>query len=249
MTHKVSRIHVLGIAAAMIAVLALGIITAAWAQMTGQRQPFGKQVDASAQVKPWHGPPVHFRKAVGYDTAGNSQARMPQMVAVGDLNGDGVADVAVASMCQPLEGDCYGEDMDIGAISVLLGNGDGTLQPPVVYQSGGFDSFSVVVADVNGDGRPDLVVTNYCQDFECTLNGSVGVLINNGYGFWRAATVDSGGPDAYTLAVGDLNGDGKPDIVTSTGVSHPLQGGVVTNNPGVLLQTTAGVFGSLQDLP
>jgi hypothetical protein len=54
---------------------------------------------------------------------------------------------------------------------------------------------------------------------------------------------------AEQVAVADINGDGKPDIVTSTGVSHPIQGGVVTNNPGVLLQTTPGAFGQLQDLP
>ncbi len=51
-------------------------------------------------------------------------------------------------------------------------------------------------------------------------------------------------PAPNEVAVADINGDGKPDIVTSTGVSRTIQGGVVTNNPGVLLQTTTGVFGA-----
>ena len=57
--------------------------------------------------------------------------------------------------------------------------------------------------------------------------------------------------DANEIAVADINGDGKPDIIVSSGVSHPVQAGVVTNGPGVLLQsaTTPGTFGALQDLP
>ena len=43
---------------------------------------------------------------------------------------------------------------------MLLGNGDGTFQTAVTYGSGGFDAYSVAVADVNGDGKPDLVVAN-----------------------------------------------------------------------------------------
>ena len=46
---------------------------------------------------------------------------------------------------------------------MLLGNGDGTFQPAVSYSSGGWRATSVAVADVNGDGNPDLVVSSECQ--------------------------------------------------------------------------------------
>lgn len=65
-------------------------------------------------------------------------------------------------------------------IGVLLGLGDGTFQPALAYNSGGFDAVWVTVADVNGDGKPDLEVRNACTDSTtcATPVGPVGVLIN-----------------------------------------------------------------------
>ena len=98
-----------------------------------------------------------------------------------------------------------------GVVSVLLGNGDGTFQAAMSYGSGGQDAYSVAVEDVNGDGKPDLLVANYCADSNCLTNGSVGVLLGNGDGTFRAAvTYGSGGYHTVSVAVGDVNGDGKP---------------------------------------
>ena len=59
-----------------------------------------------------------------------------------------------------------------GSVGVLLGNGDGTFQPVVAYGSAGVGAFSIAVADVNADGKPDIVVANFGS-------GTVGVLLNN----------------------------------------------------------------------
>jgi len=65
-------------------------------------------------------------------------------------------------------------------VGVLLGNGDGTFQPALTFSSGGVGAGVVAVADMNGDGRLDLAVTNRCfnSNPNCS-HGSVGVLLNN----------------------------------------------------------------------
>jgi hypothetical protein len=170
-----------------------------------------------------------FQPAVTYDS-GDSQA---VAVAVADLDGDGLADLAVAN-----------NGGLIGTVGVLLGNGDGTFQPAVTYSSEGSSPTSVAVADVNKDGKPDLVVTNCeasgangCLD---APDGSVGVLLGNGDGtFQRAVAYDSGGPGARAVAVADVNGDGKPDLLVADECDPGcVSGGLV----GVLLGNVGGIF-------
>jgi hypothetical protein len=99
---------------------------------------------------------------------------------------------------------------------VLLGNGDGTFQAVATYDSGGgFYATSVTAADVNGDGRPDLLVANE-YDQKYNPGGSAGVLLGNGDGTFQAAvTYYSGGEAALSIAVADVNGDGRPDLVVA----------------------------------
>src|ERR1700680_5056648 len=70
----------------------------------------------------------------------------------------------------------------------------------VTYDSGGMYPDSVAVADVNGDGKPDLVVANYCPSSGCGnggISGTVGILLGNGDGTFRTAvSYDSGGVGA-----------------------------------------------------
>ena len=81
------------------------------------------------------------------------------------------------------------------------------------YGSGGQYAQSVAVGDVNGDGKPDLVVANVCASSNGICNGSVSVLLGNGDGtFQTAVTYGTGGQAAISVAVGDVNGDGKPVI-------------------------------------
>jgi hypothetical protein len=124
-------------------------------------------------------------------------------------------------------------------VGVLLGNGDGTFQPAVSYDPGGTGAWSVAVADVNGDGRPDLVVAIFFYN-------TVGVLLGNGDGTFQAATTyGSGGVGPFSVAVSDLNGDAKPDIAVANfcGASGlnclPGKLGVLLNNTTFTQSPTA----------
>jgi hypothetical protein len=163
-----------------------------------------------------------FNPGVSYDSGGYS----PRSVAVADVNGDGNSDVLVANLCAQ-QFQCE------GAVGVLLGNGDGTFQPVVAYDPGGENSGSVAAADLNGDGRLDLLVVNVCG-LGCGGNGTVGVLLGNGDGsFQSAVAYDSGGQSARSVAVGDVDGDGKPDLAVANSSS---------NTVGVLLGNGDGAF-------
>jgi hypothetical protein len=157
-----------------------------------------------------------FQPPVTYDTG---QYSIPESLAVGDLNGDGHPDIAVANFGHS---DC---DCNDGRVGVLWGSGDGTFQPTVFYPSGGYDTVSVTIQD----GL--LLVINLCQDQYCDWpNGSVCVNGN---------CYDSGGPNPYSVAVGDLNGDGHPDIVVANLLSNAEP---FTMTVGVLLNDGWGGF-------
>ena len=146
-----------------------------------------------------------FRSGPSFATGGSG----PTSVAIADVNRDGKPDVVVTNQ--------YSNDAPTGAVSILLGNGDGTFQPAVSYSSGGTGTSSVAVGDLNGDGRLDLAVANECINPECAT-GAVAVFFGSGNGtFTLSAVYGSGGEDASSIALGDVNGDGKPDIAVATG--------------------------------
>jgi hypothetical protein len=188
-----------------------------------------------------------FQPAVSYGSGGGGGA---ESVAVADVNGDGTPDLVVANSCPGVDsnGDCT---IVNGIVSVLLGNGDGTFQPAVSYGSGGQEPTSVALADLNGDGRPDIVVANYCPSHSssddyldlCQFGGYsvVGVLLGNGDGtFQMAAVYNSGGYYTASVAVADLNGDEKPDLVVGNGSDFwpDFENGAV----GILLGNGDGTF-------
>ena len=75
-----------------------------------------------------------------------------------------------------------------GVVSVLLGNGDGTFQPAATFSSGAYNASFVAVADVNGDGKPDLIVPNQCMtssDCGSGSPGEVSVFLGNGDGTFQ----------------------------------------------------------------
>jgi len=166
-----------------------------------------------------------FQPVVSYGSGGQNA----ESVAVVDVNGDGKPDLLVANQCS--SGSCAG-----GAVSVLLGNGNGTFQAAISYDSGGYYANSVAVRDVNGDGKPDLLVLNQCANAGACADGTVAVLLGNGDGsFQGAATFAPGGQYAYSVATGDVNGDGKLDLLVA---DQRTSGGTI----GVLLGKGDGTF-------
>jgi hypothetical protein len=168
-----------------------------------------------------------FQTAVAYSAGG----LYTDAVLVKDVNGDGKPDLVVANSSTSLT-------VDEGNVGVLLGKGDGTFQPVVNYFSGAFGAASVATADVNGDGKPDLVVAN-CSATASNCKGgggTVGVLLGKGDGtFHPAVTYLSGGNTPFGVAVGDVNGDARPDVVAGNCGNNTC--GTLPGTVGVLINT------------
>jgi len=163
-----------------------------------------------------------FQAPVTYASNGQNS----YSIAVADLNGDGNPDIILANWCSA-------ESCSYGSVSVLLNNGDGTFQTATTFTSGGYRAVSVTVADVNGDGKPDLLVANLCANMNCSpLGGVVGVLLGNGDGtFQPPAIYESGGTGAWSVALADVNGDGKPDISVANNQTPGSVGVLINTSP------------------
>jgi hypothetical protein len=135
----------------------------------------------------------------------------------GDFNNDGKIDLAIPNG-------------STNAVSVLLGNGDGTFQSLVTYATEpGSHTHAIAVGDFNGDGNQDLVVTNliFC---DCD---TVSVLLGNGDGTFQPQVTYGVGYQAYAIVVGDFNGDGDADLAVANRDD---------NNVGILLGNGDGTF-------
>ena len=166
-----------------------------------------------------------FQPVVTYGPGGQDAVS----VAVMDVNGDGKPDILVANEC------AFGTNCADGALGVLLGNGDGTFQPAVAYFSGGKQALSVAVSDVNGDGKPDLLVAN-------GGSSTVGVLLGNGNGTFQAAAVYGSGGACTPVVVADVNDDDWKDLVMSCAVPLNAVSVLLGNGDGTF--RTAVIYGS-----
>lgn len=178
-----------------------------------------------------------FSTKTDYSTGPN-----PTSVVVGDFNSDGILDIAVANEnCVPSE--MGAEICGPGTISVLLGVGDGTFATHVEYLTG-TEPVAIIVADLNGDGKLDLVTAN----LQNGNSGGLSVLLGNGDGSF-ANHVDYGTPGpALTVIAADINGDHQLDLIAGvTGAVSVLLGkgdGTFAPHSDFLLQpggTGAGI--------
>jgi hypothetical protein len=180
-------------------------------------------------------------------------------VTVGDFNGDGKVDLAVAT---------HNTFQD--EVTWLLGNGNGTFQPPVstitdtapfiggitLGLAGGAPS-SIVSGDFNGDGRTDLAVVNNRDIVVVTAvgrfgtilstavdpePGSVSVLLSNGDGSFEAPRTLAVGTGAGSIAIGDFNNDGRLDLAVNNTASNSVS--VLTNTGGGNFSTATIGLGS-----
>ena len=165
--------------------------------------------DASGQRPRRHRPQLEpledrrllsFLPAVNYPDGINSPAGF---VAVGDLTGNGIPDIVTT------------EGFGDYRLSVFLGNGDGTFQPPAIYLAGD-GVVGVRIADLRGNGISDIITANDGVSIgSADRTNTVSVLLGNGDGTFqhkRDYFAGPGGP--LDLVVADLNGDGIPDIAT-----------------------------------
>jgi hypothetical protein len=179
--------------------------------------------------------PLFWSPSQWFDTGGR-----PTTVAIGDLNGDGKADVAAANS---------------GTVTVLFGNGDGTFGNRTNIGTG-ISPQSVVIADFNEDGLPDLAVRNASNSISVLLGDGAGgsgnradieigpvpghlqvadldgdghldlatagsILLGNGDGTLQPEINFDPGASPKSVAIGDFNGDGRLDLVTSCGDNEP----------------------------
>lgn len=119
----------------------------------------------------------------------------PAAIVVGDFNGDGKIDIAVANSGS-------------GDVSILLGNGDGTFQPAVNYSAGNSPK-GIDVGDFNGDGKLDLAVF---QPVANGVAGSVTILLGNGDGTFQSPKTLTLTASTGFMVVADFDADKKSDL-------------------------------------
>lgn len=141
-------------------------------------------------LSPVNAAATDFAAAKNYPVGTN-----PAAIALGDFNGDGKVDIAVANTGS-------------ADVSILLGNGDGTFQTAVNYPAGSSPSM-IAVGDFNGDGKLDLAVEG---DFDAAAGASVSILLGNGDGTFQAPKTLSLTASLAWMAVADFDGDKKTDL-------------------------------------
>lgn len=160
----------------------------------------------------------------------------PEAIAVADFDGDGRPDIALAGP--------YSSDIELLLNQTANGGSSAefSTSPTSPLVLGG--TINLQTADINGDGRPDLIALDYAfGDAVVFLNQTVApgvVSFSAGQSFFISET-------AFTLAVGDINGDGRPDIVSDYGDEVTADTIILLNQTGQGASTAS--FGPPQEVP
>ena len=140
----------------------------------------------------------------------------PLNVAVADFNGDGHGDLVITLPCGT-DGTCETN----GGVAILLGNGDGTFQPPAVYIGTGENTNGVAVGDFDGDHRADVVALDFATN-------DITIFLGNGDGTLQAGLFFAIAGTPTGVVVADFNRDKRIDLVVSSDLN---------DNANVLLNT------------
>jgi hypothetical protein len=146
----------------------------------------------------------------------------PGQIAVGDFNGDGSLDIAVPGI---------GFVVQKNVISILMGNGDGTFQPPVEYKAA-LAPRQVTLGDFDRDGKTDLAVVG---------DGGISVFLGRGDGTFTQPAYFENGALSRAIIAADFNGDGQTDLAFTNSRLSTLS--ILLNTPSVALDSAHVTFG------
>ncbi len=150
--------------------------------------------------------------------ANYSVASSPSCIIAADVNGDGKPDLVYVN-----ENKYTPDGMQTGfddTLTIWTNNGSGVFSSNATYTVGSGPS-SVVAADVNGDGRLDLITANYA-------GASLSILTNNGSGGFALASSLSTGIQPWQVVAADVNNDGKVDLICGNNTYQPIVSGTLS---------------------
>jgi Bacterial Ig-like domain (group 3)/FG-GAP-like repeat len=157
----------------------------------------------------------------------------PVALVEGDFNHDGHLDLAVLNSPPGAQ----------GSVSILLGQGSGLFSLFKTYSVGNGPT-ALAVADFDGDSNLDLAVVVSNQQGGSSIPGVVTILLGQSDGSFQAqSTLYSIGLNAQSIAIGDFNGDGRPDLAVVSGT------GSQQNQVSIFLNEGAGTFQSIAGVP
>ena len=163
-----------------------------------------------------------------------STGQNPYPVAIGDLDGDGRPDLAVANS-NSSSVSVFRNVSSVGSI------GAGSFAAGQDFTTGANPN-SIAIGDLDGDGKPDLAITNYSSNTVSVFR-NISVTGNLGAGSFAARQDFATGPSPGPLVIGDLDGDGKPDLAVVNQSSDSIS---VLRNTSSIGTLGAGSFAARQ---